>query len=255
MTNTYVKPTDVGLATKFDSAIAFRYKINLISCLVERAYRLNSTLSNFRNHLTYLISYFCKNNYPQKLVLETIKRKVDTLKNPSLPVHTATKEKIYLKVPFLSTMTNRKFSSSLRLLLSEFYPQINCNLVFFNRNSIGNLFKFKDNVPSSVRSNVVYKYSCGECSAVYVGETVRHLRTRIAEHRGISPRTGNLLQNHPNSNIYRHYAETGHIITPSNFSILSSVESHLLKLLESIKIRKISPNLNDQTSSVPLNII
>ena len=128
-------------------------------------------------------------------------------------------------------------------------------MFFSNRNTIASIFKYKDCLPSSVRSNVVYSYSCRECSAIYIGETMRHLKTRIAEHRGLSSRTGNILQNIPNSKIYRHFSETGHDILPSNFSIISVTDSYLLRLSESIAIRRASPDLNDQNSSVPLNIL
>ena len=32
----------------------------------------------------------------------------------------------------------------------------------------------KDSVPGSLRSNVVYKFTCAECNFAYVGETRRH---------------------------------------------------------------------------------
>ena len=150
---------------------------------------------------------------------------------------------------------NRKLTRELSNLISDFYPQIDLNLIFFNHNTIARIFKYKDSLSSSVRSNVVYQYACGECSAVYIGETSRHLRTRIAEHRGISSRTGNLLQTRPNSNIYRHFIDTGHEIIPSNFKILFSPDNYLLKLSESILIRQHSPSLNDHNSSVPLSIV
>ena len=41
----------------------------------------------------------------------------------------------------------------------------------------------KDRVPDDDRSNVVYKISCRDCDASYVGETKRALKTRVSEHR------------------------------------------------------------------------
>ena len=42
--------------------------------------------------------------------------------------------------------------------------------------------KVKDSVPRSLRSCVVYKFTCAGCNAVYVGETCRHMSTRVREH-------------------------------------------------------------------------
>ena len=105
-----------------------------------------------------------------------------------------------------------------------------------------------------LRSNIVYKYSCSQCSATYVGETSRHLRTRICEHRGISNRTGNLLINSPNSNIFKHYLDTGHEVSPDQFKVISD-DLDNLKITESIMIHIEKPSLNANLTSVDLNVL
>ena len=45
-----------------------------------------------------------------------------------------------------------------------------------------NLFSVKDSVPPGLRSRVVYKFSCAGCNASYIGETTRHICTRVREH-------------------------------------------------------------------------
>ena len=44
------------------------------------------------------------------------------------------------------------------------------------------MFSTKDNIPKCLKSNVVYKFICANCNVSYVGETTRHLTTRITEH-------------------------------------------------------------------------
>ena len=41
----------------------------------------------------------------------------------------------------------------------------------------------KDICPHTSKSNVIYKISCNNCDASYVGQTGRQLKTRITEHR------------------------------------------------------------------------
>ena len=41
----------------------------------------------------------------------------------------------------------------------------------------------KDICPHTSKSNVVYKISCNNCDASYVGQTGRQLKIRITEHR------------------------------------------------------------------------
>ena len=103
-------------------------------------------------------------------------------------------------------------------------------------------------------SNVVYKYQCAQCGALYVGETIRHLKTRSAEHKGISVRTGKPLST-THSNILDHAMQTGHRVLNSSFSILCVDNPDLLKISESIQIKTLKPSLNDKESSYQLLIL
>ena len=55
---------------------------------------------------------------------------------------------------------------------------------------LGNIFNFKDSLPESIKSLIVYKFTCGECNITYIGKTKRHLKLRMCEHLGLSPKTG-----------------------------------------------------------------
>ena len=106
-----------------------------------------------------------------------------------------------------------------------------------------------------MRSNEAYKYSCAHCDATYYGETTRHLSTRIAEHRGLSVRTGMPVLNPLNSSIRDHAIFSNHDISTNRFSIVFSYNSYNLRTSESIIISQNSPSLNNTESSVPLNVL
>ena len=116
------------------------------------------------------------------------------------------------------------------------------------------MFPFKDYVPKSVRSNIVYKYDCGICHSTYIGETTRHYNTRIAEHKGVSPLTGAPMSK-VNSHIYQHFRETGHSIKDENFKILYNSNPLDIQIAESISIHEQKPDLNDKMSSTPLKLL
>ena len=103
-------------------------------------------------------------------------------------------------------------------------------------------------------SNIVYIYKCGICNSRYIGETSRHYTTRVAEHMGVSPRTGAPMAR-INSNVYSHFLESGHRIKKEDFSILYSRGSSDLRLSESIAIHQHRPDLNDKVASVPLEVL
>ena len=54
----YRKPTFTGLGLRYDSFVPKSYKINLISCLIHRAYEISSNWTNFQRDIVYLRQFF-----------------------------------------------------------------------------------------------------------------------------------------------------------------------------------------------------
>ena len=54
----------------------------------------------------------------------------------------------------------------------------------FTSDKLRQTFTYKDSYPSVLSSKVVYKFVCASCNASCVGQTHRHLTTRIDEHFG-----------------------------------------------------------------------
>ena len=104
-------------------------------------------------------------------------------------------------------------------------------------------------------SCVVYKYSCRQCPATYIGETRKSMKVRISQHRGISFRTDRPLGDPGNSKIFEHSLSLGHPIHPENFKILDSGSEFDLRILESIHISDQNPSLNNRFSSYDLAIL
>ena len=69
-----------------------------------------------------------------------------------------------------------------------------------------NFFQFKDFVPETLRSSLIYKFSCGSCTASCIGKTYGHFKIGVSEHQGVSPGTGK----------------------PINGILLTSVRDHML---------------------------
>ena len=103
-------------------------------------------------------------------------------------------------------------------------------------------------------SNAVYLFKCGQCSAQYIGETSRHIITRVCDHKGISSRTGRPLTKPENSRILEHFNSTNHGISLSDFKILKTCKTLDLKVTESVCIHRFKPDLNNHDASLPLNI-
>ena len=150
--------------------------------------------------------------------------------------------------------------SKLSSLCKKFFPQIDLKIILTNKFTIGSLFKFKDRLPPMLRSGFIYKYNCKvPCTSSYVGCTSRRFQTRQAEHKGISERTDARLTAPPQSNIRSHCESTSLCCGPvraDNFSILAYEKDFTkLRILESLYIDNLCPNLNDRSSSYPLKLL
>ena len=64
------------------------------------------------------------------------------------------------------------------------YPHLKLKLVIVNSFKVVSFFKFNDCAPTSLVSNAVYLFKCKECSANCIGETSRHLNTRVCDQKG-----------------------------------------------------------------------
>ena len=118
----------------------------------------------------------------------------------------------------------------------------------FSTFKIGNMFGVKNLIPRGLRTCVVYKILCADCIACYVGETSRHLSTRVREHL-VSDRT---------SHIFKHLHNSPQCRTPCSdeyFSILDHPSTTFqLKIKEAIHIQWEQPILNHQLHHVNLKL-
>ena len=200
--------------------------------------------------------YFAQNNFNQSSINQHVHQKLAKIKSDSNKeeISSCAKKAIYAHLPFMSNYSNNQLRKSISNLVSEFFPHVDLKLGFKNEFTTSSMLRFKDVIPKCVRSNIVYEYKCGMCNSKYIGETARHYNTRVAEHMGVSPRTGAPMSK-VNSNIYGHFLQTGHHVSKENFTILYSRASMDLKTSESIAIHQHKPDLNDKIFSVPLNVL
>jgi hypothetical protein len=189
------------------------------------------------------------------MVDEVIGQKLNSLFDRSLIVSSVPKKLVYISLPYIGYYQNRFLRNEFNTLIKRHYPQLDLKLIFKNNFSIDSFFRVKDRMPALLQSNVVYEFKCSQCQATYCGETTRHLQSRIAEHKGLSVRTGRTLSSPPYSAIREHSLSNDHPIRNDSFKIVAQTDKHWVRTLESIVIHRLSPSLNDSAASVPLHIL
>ena len=256
-TSIFRKPTFTGLGLNYTSFTPRLFKINSIKTLLYRCYALSSNWLSFHEEVEFLKTFFQNNGYPLNLINNCVTKFLDRLfaggsnddmNSDNIPVN-------YIKLPYYGHLSF-VIRKQLNQLLKKHFPERKFNFIFFNPYTIKSFFPYKDSVPSLLISNVVYEYVCSSCKRRYVGETKRNLKLRIAEHKGVSARTGRPLTQPSLSQIRSHCQQSNHEFSESDFNILSKVTyPGDTRILESVYIKYLKPQLNNQGASYPLSIL
>ena len=229
----YTKPTDTGLIMNFHSLAPRRYKHSVVSGFVHRIYRACSSWQHFHNSLDKAKKTLEINQYP-KYFYEPIIHK--TLHNIIEP------ESIYKKSEKVldEIKNNFKMFIQYRGKSTESYAQalhkleVPCTVVMTLRKTKTVLPSLKPPIEKELRSGVVYQIKCPRCQMCYVGQTIRHLKTRISEHGYRGP-------------VKEHFIMCGvSDIDFDNVDILasSSQGEHVLLTLEALIIKETKPKIN-----------
>ena len=110
-------------------------------------------------------------------------------------------------------------------------------VIFHTNNRPRNYFCFKDFVPETLRSRLIYKFSCGSCTASYIVKTYRHFKVRVSEHQGASPGTGKPVKGTLSTFARDRMLVCYHKVVHEDFRILGNESKRcLLVLKESLYI-------------------
>ena len=81
-------------------------------------------------------------------------------------------------------------------------------------------FYVKYVTPVDILLDIINKFQCSSCSAIYVGKTYRYFYVRKNEHLHTSYRTGSNITNGPHSAVMVHLLNHNHLADHNNFSAL-----------------------------------
>ncbi|XP_071633849.1 uncharacterized protein [Temnothorax longispinosus] len=181
-TNWYRKPTFSGRYINFFSSHPLKYKINTVINLVDQAILLSD--EQFHDENIKLVKTILSNNcFPDLLVNKHIQRRISEINKRSNNEDSASNEdsaftldlKNYVPIPYVKT-----FSEGLRRTFKNY----GLNTLYTVPKKMDTLIrKGKDKLEIKRCTDVVYKLDCSDCNACYIGQTKRHLETRIKEHR------------------------------------------------------------------------
>ena len=181
-TRIYRKPTYTGLMTKWSSFVPKNYKYNAVSTMVYRAVQICSSYKALHAEFQFIRKISKKNGYPSAFVESIIRRQLNIKYTPPTPPPpTLNTDIVVLKIPYLGK-ESQAYRKRVTSAVAKQYSLKNVRVVYDLSGRIGRNFKVKDSVPDELKSGVVYEATCSQCNQSYVGQTCRHLKTRVHEH-------------------------------------------------------------------------
>ena len=246
----YRKVTDTGLTLNYHSLAPVKYKKSVVSSFVYRIFKSCSTWQLFHAGIKEAMTILSNNQYPESFVypiinstirklvnndnLDTSSNVDDDIETGSLDsnacLHTiADKDKFLFFINYRGKPTEK---------LAHAYSRLNapCKVIMTTRKIKTCMPSLKPSVPKVLLSNVVYQLKCPGCEASYVGQTVRHVQSRVREHLG------------SRGTMKVHFEKCG--VCPSSFlegSVKILHRNHSLPrllTLEALYINEIKPKLN-----------
>ena len=160
-------------------------------------------------------------------------------------------------LPFLGSIS-WKTKNYLARSFHQTFPGSNLKITFKSSRRLSSCFTFKDRIPKSLMSGVIYKYTCAGCNLSYIGSTKRYWEKRLEEHLHISALTGKKLNGMQIFAPMQHAKSNSCEVTSysrDDFTIIGREKNpYVLSMKESIFISTSKPQLNNNIVSVPLHL-
>ena len=246
------RETNKGLYFNYESCIPNIYKFSLVKCLVNTAVRVCSTWPLFHAQVQRLTNIFMLNGYPKGVIQHCVAQVLQNFlcnKNTDAQgddTRISTPNKHFMILPYLGKLSD-DLKHRLDKIMAQAFPSVDFKVIFKKNYCIRDLFIFKDVLPLSCRSWVVYKSQCDSCSAVYIGKTINLLHQRFYK----SP-NGHLYKTNRRSELYKHKVENPtHNFSFDDVKILDTAPNNngLLEIKETIYIQLLKPSLTIKTST------
>jgi len=177
LTNWYRKPTYSGRYINFFSCHPEQYKYNTITTLVDQAILLSDETFHDSN-LEIVKNILLNNCYPIDLINRKIQERIYTIKKNNITKKSqkdvTVDRRNLLLIPYIKDISN-----GIKRAVGN-----GIDIIYTIPKKLNHIIKKgKDKLNTKSNTEIVYKIGCKDCDKVYIGQTKRHLETRIKEHK------------------------------------------------------------------------
>ena len=264
-TKVYQKPTNTGVVLNYVATVPKNWKSSVVKCLLHRAQRVTSSRELLRKDIHCLKTMFLNNGYPEafldKIITDFLNNTEQRDGSDSSTCQNTTEtstdplKSVYLTLPYIGKPSEKLHK---RLRTEMLQHKIDLKAAY-RSTKVGSYFSLKQDVPTLLRSDVVYKFECPlDKDSRYIGETQRHFFTRISDHCSTTS-----AKQSQQSAVRDHILNCNDCSRSKNivdcFSILRTCSGHDILSQEALCIGKMKPSINIQLAQfngtrVPINI-
>ena len=244
-TSVHTKSTHSG-DINYHSIAPDRYKTGIIKSMLNRAYTISSNWDAFHAEVERLKQMFTNNNFPIKLIDETIKQFLDKKMNGSNePVNPTNNIQLYYRNQM--SQQYKQEEKNLRNIVNNFIsPSHDRSLtiaIYYKNTKLRQLF-IKNNLHQDTsNSHVVYQYTCpmDGCnpSQIYIGYTTTSLKQRMTAHT----QNGG-IRTHQQT-VHQRKIKTAEILEHTKV-LYRNQDKIELQIMEALLIKQHNPPLNNQ---------
>ena len=229
----YTKPTDTGLMMDYHSLAPVKYKRNVVEGTVQRMNQATCEWDEFTAGIENNEKTFEKNRYPHQFYSQIVRNTLSKIvqKETQLNKNATEKSDPLTTRPILMLQYRGRESDHFARQLRR----QNVSTIFTTRKLRSCLPSLKSKVVKSLTSRVVYRIQCPGCNSCYVGQTARHLTTRLTEHKRQTSPLG------------AHFSDCKVHPKSVNAEILDScLDTNKLLTPEALYIARLKPGLNQR---------
>ena len=153
-TSVYRKPTFTGQYLRWESFSPTKQKINLISTFLHRALMI-CTKSKLNEEIKHIKNILLDNGYPESIIDCNISKKIAQF---SMPKRVGPEKcPVYLRVPWIGK-ASIGLDKNVKTAVESCYGSVTTRVVFTSKRMLP--VARKDVLPTTLKSSVVYEYSC-----------------------------------------------------------------------------------------------
>lgn len=229
----YSKKTDTGLVMNYHALAPEIYKRSVVCGMVHRIIRACSTWKSIHESLEKAKKILQNNQYPPSFYDPIIAKCVKSIVAPEIKETEDPEEKESVDEKMIFLQYRGKLTDKFKCSLRKLEVPIKVILTLRKLKTV--LPSLKPAIEKSFKSGIVYQITCPRCNSRYVGQSVRHLLTRIKEHSRTSTPVGSHFQSCNNNNIS----------IDNDVKILATSNSQRQLLIkEALFINDLKPSLN-----------